>query len=42
VLRLPETASNDLPTRGQVAVEGTINGVEFQTVLDQTEILATG
>ena len=34
VLRLPETASNDLPSRGQVAVRGTINGVEFQTVLE--------
>ena len=34
VLRLPETASRDLPSRGQVAVHGTINGVEFQTVLE--------
>jgi Domain of unknown function (DUF1905)/Bacteriocin-protection, YdeI or OmpD-Associated len=34
VLRLPETASKDLPSRGQVAVRGTINGVEFQTVLE--------
>jgi Domain of unknown function (DUF1905)/Bacteriocin-protection, YdeI or OmpD-Associated len=34
VLRLPETASKDLPSRGQVAVQGTINGVEFQTVLE--------
>jgi Domain of unknown function (DUF1905)/Bacteriocin-protection, YdeI or OmpD-Associated len=34
VVRLPETASNDLPSRGQVAVHGTINGVEFQTVLE--------
>ena len=34
VLRLPETASNHLPSRGQVAVRGTINGVEFQTVLE--------
>jgi hypothetical protein len=32
VLRLPETASRNLPSRGQVAVHGTINGVEFQTV----------
>ena len=29
VLRLPQTASNHLPSRGQVAVHGTINGVEF-------------
>jgi hypothetical protein len=34
VLRLPEAASKDLPSRGQVAVHGTINGVEFQTVLE--------
>ena len=34
VLRLPQTASNHLPSRGQVAVRGTINGVEFQTVLE--------
>ena len=33
VLRLPETASKNLPSRGQVAVHGTINGVGFQTVL---------
>ncbi len=34
VLRLPETASKRLPSRGQVAVHGMINGVEFQTVLE--------
>jgi hypothetical protein len=34
VLRLPATASEDLPSRGQVAVHGTINGVEFETVLE--------
>jgi hypothetical protein len=34
VLRLPEAASNKLPSRGQVAVHGTIAGVEFQTVLE--------
>jgi bacteriocin resistance YdeI/OmpD-like protein/uncharacterized protein DUF1905 len=34
VLRLPETASKNLPSRGQVAVNGSINGVEFQTVLE--------
>jgi uncharacterized protein DUF1905/bacteriocin resistance YdeI/OmpD-like protein len=34
VLRLPETASKGLPSRGQVAVRGTINGVEFETVLE--------
>jgi hypothetical protein len=34
VLRLPESASTDLPSRGQVAVHGTIDDVEFQTVLE--------
>jgi hypothetical protein len=34
VLRLPETASKNLPSRGQVAVHGTMNGVAFQTVLE--------
>jgi Domain of unknown function (DUF1905)/Bacteriocin-protection, YdeI or OmpD-Associated len=34
ILRLPDTASKNLPSRGQVAVHGTINGVEFQTVLE--------
>ena len=34
VLRLPETASKKLPSRGQVAIRGTINGAGFQTVLE--------
>jgi hypothetical protein len=34
VLRLPETASKMLPSRGQVAVHGTINGVGFHAVLE--------
>ena len=34
VLRLPERASAKLPSRGQVAVHGTINGHGFQTVLE--------
>ncbi len=34
VLRLPKMASRKLPSRGQVAVRGTINGYEFQTVLE--------
>lgn len=34
VLRLPQVASKQLPSRGQVAVEGTINGCTFQTVLE--------
>jgi len=34
VLRLPEAASKTMPSRGQVAVRGTINGQSFQTVLE--------
>ena len=34
ILRLPEKASAQLPSRGQVAVQGTINGHGFQTVLE--------
>jgi hypothetical protein len=34
ILRLPEKASVKLPSRGQVAVQGTINGHQFQTVLE--------
>jgi hypothetical protein len=33
-LILPTNASAKLPTRGQTAIEGTINGVPFQAVLD--------
>ena len=34
IVRLPEKASEKLPSRGQVAVQGTINGHGFQTVLE--------
>lgn len=34
ILRLPDQASEKLPSRGQVAVRGTIDGQEFQTVLE--------
>ena len=34
ILRLPDEASKELPSRGQVAVHGTINGHPFQTVLE--------
>ena len=34
ILRLPGHASEKLPSRGQVAVQGTINGQAFQTVLE--------
>ncbi len=34
VARLPDEASRQLPSRGQVAVHGTINGHPFRTVLE--------
>lgn len=34
ILRLPEDESAKLPSRGQVAVTGTIDGHEFRTVLE--------
>jgi len=34
ILRLPEKASGKLPSRGQVAVQGTINGHGFRAVLE--------
>jgi len=34
ILRLPENASSKLPSRGQVIVEGTFNGTNFQTPLE--------
>jgi hypothetical protein len=34
ILRLPDKASKKLPSRGQVAVLGTINGHAFETVLE--------
>ncbi len=34
IVRLPEEASAKLPSRGQVAVQGTINGHRFQAVLE--------
>src|SRR5205807_4549509 len=34
ILRLPESASAQLPSRGQAMVEGTINGFHFQNPLE--------
>ena len=34
IVRLPADASAELPSRGQVAVRGSINDVEFETVLE--------
>jgi len=34
ILRLPDAASRTLPSRGQVAVEGSVNGRAFRAVLE--------
>jgi hypothetical protein len=34
IMRLPKKASGELPSRGQVAVQGSINGHGFKTVLE--------
>jgi hypothetical protein len=34
LLRLPENASEQLPSRGMTMVEGTLNGVRFQAALE--------
>ncbi|WGP07932.1 YdeI/OmpD-associated family protein [Bacillus subtilis] len=34
ILRLPQDASDQLPSRGQVAVTGTLDGMEFSTVVE--------
>ncbi len=34
IVRLPREASAALPSRGQVAVDGTINGIAFETVVE--------
>lgn len=34
ILRLPEESSRSLPSRGQVAVQGTLNDHDFRTVLE--------
>jgi uncharacterized protein YdeI (YjbR/CyaY-like superfamily) len=39
IVRLPEKASKQLPSRGQVAVTGTINGQHFQTVVEPDGML---
>lgn len=42
ILRLPESASALLPSRGMTMVSGTINGVPFQTVLEPDGRYASG
>jgi hypothetical protein len=42
LLRLPESASAKLPSRGMTMVEGTINGFAFKPRSNQTVREATG
>ena len=34
ILRLPDATSKELPSRGQVAVRGALNGLPFETVIE--------
>ncbi len=42
ILRLPEDASAELPSRGMTMVSGTINGAPFQAVLEPDGRYASG
>src|SRR3954453_4886352 len=42
ILRLPEDASEKLPSRGMTMVSGTINGVAFKTLLEPDGRYAPG
>src|SRR6185295_18072013 len=42
ILRLPESASSELPSRGMTMVSGTINGVPFETLLEPDGRYASG
>ncbi len=42
ILRLPESASAELPSRGMTMVAGTINGVPFKTLLEPDGRYAPG
>jgi hypothetical protein len=42
ILRLPEDASEKLPSRGMTMVSGTINGVPFKTLLEPDGRYAPG
>ena len=39
IVRLPESASAKLPSRGMAMVEGTINGFRIQAVLEPDGVL---
>src|SRR5215475_6123213 len=42
ILRLPESASAELPSRGMTMVSGTINGIPFRTLLEPDGRYAPG
>jgi len=42
ILRLPETASAELPSRGMTMVSGTLNGIPFKAVLEPDGRYAPG
>jgi hypothetical protein len=42
ILRLPESASAELPSRGMIMVSGTLNGVPFKTLLEPDGRYASG
>src|SRR5688500_7398415 len=42
ILRLPEDASEKLPSRGMTMVSGTINGIPFKTLLEPDGRYAPG
>lgn len=42
ILRLPEDASAELPSRGMTMVKGTLNGIPFKTLLEPDGMYAKG
>src|SRR5258708_2143778 len=42
LLRLPENASAELPTRSMTMVTGTLNGIHFKTLLEPDGIYGPG
>lgn len=42
ILRLPEAASANLPSRGMIMVKGTLNDVPFKTLLEPDGVYAQG
>ncbi len=42
ILKLPEDASEKLPSRGMIMVKGTINGISFMTLLEPDGVYGGG